>query len=663
MAFKQKVISSALGAGRNNQGKSMFEIFYSMSGETPPGAYPLWEGYHISNCKNTLPDFWNESRRLAAEGKLRAISQVEWDSEVNTYGESGAFVIDTNTESIRLPKITRFVSSMDDISQIGTHHQDQIVNFAGGFVAISHPHYPTTGPFSASGAYENISGRGDNPNHRMYHHFNPGSVVRTGAEVQPKHIKTGLYIQVYNATTLSSMLEIAAFLENFAPKVHTHDNIYDTRPDWSRSKRYYPVPHPRPSWAEGGDRDAAYTFDIKADGYLHFTFRYDEPHGDCDYVISTCMEALNMTDKGAESDIYLLHAEGYNEQGRTSGWYMVSKDDGWFLRSFHGDDPRTAIITFVPCKSQPTVEYLEYAAIPNAEWHYRAPARALAESHLVRLPKNGYRIIADSEFQPNTTYTYWQKVTDTITMNSGSAIRYQYRYSPTGADTWGLARGYHLRTTVTPTIGETLEVEKSEGGIEEVTITRTSNTYYTYNSFRQGYEEVYIENVENKWRMVKVFYYEDPAIACPKFNNVARPDLAGGLPGVMSVGTGAYVPRPTDAFSHSDLGAYEGKYYRVHLYRWTKTLFSPIVTMDPTEAISRFANLEFPTTGWTEYIDKRTSPRLYRYYSNAGHYTTSPEDGFARPLMNDTDQIYTEVNEDVTVDWTFGEHLTKGFIG
>ena len=48
-------------------GKQPFEIFYSMSTETPAGAYPLWTGELIPNCGELLPDFWNKALELSKD--------------------------------------------------------------------------------------------------------------------------------------------------------------------------------------------------------------------------------------------------------------------------------------------------------------------------------------------------------------------------------------------------------------------------------------------------------------------------------------------------------------------------------------------------------------------------------------------------------------------
>lgn len=50
---------------------------------------------------------------------VRVVPEEQWQWEVKTYGETGAFVLDTEESAIRLPKITRMLSGVSDLWQIG----------------------------------------------------------------------------------------------------------------------------------------------------------------------------------------------------------------------------------------------------------------------------------------------------------------------------------------------------------------------------------------------------------------------------------------------------------------------------------------------------------------------------------------------------------------
>jgi len=45
-------------------GKVPFEIFHTLSTQTPPGAFPLWTGEWIENCRTKYPSFWNKALEL-----------------------------------------------------------------------------------------------------------------------------------------------------------------------------------------------------------------------------------------------------------------------------------------------------------------------------------------------------------------------------------------------------------------------------------------------------------------------------------------------------------------------------------------------------------------------------------------------------------------------
>lgn len=190
----EKVIPHT-GAETVNYGvRHLFEVFYSLSTETPAGARPLWTGEKIYNCKNEYKAFWNKALKLKAAGKIRVVDQATWDKEVaapdissgkaenaKSFGQTGAFVIYDNgsryivtadtkpvdkkvyyTKSgstysvadvtggfvsgttyyelyhdnyIQLPKITQFIQSIDGAAENGKAQLDAIRNIIGEFAA------------------------------------------------------------------------------------------------------------------------------------------------------------------------------------------------------------------------------------------------------------------------------------------------------------------------------------------------------------------------------------------------------------------------------------------------------------------------------------------------------------------------------------------------
>lgn len=190
---------SPMGGG----GKDIFEVFYSTSATTPRGAFPLWTGETIINCQTLYPTFWQRALEYQGNGTIRVVTSTVYDQEIATYGECGAFVINTSNGSIRLPKITRFVSSLDAISDIGVTKNSMLVN---------HTH---------TYQYTNVSGNANpgTPNHTTYTPaaaqtsgttIASGSSATVGNEIQPKHVRLALYIQVFNTITPTATTDLEA---------------------------------------------------------------------------------------------------------------------------------------------------------------------------------------------------------------------------------------------------------------------------------------------------------------------------------------------------------------------------------------------------------------------------------------------------------------------
>ena len=177
-------------------GLPMFTVFHSISAKTPFGAYPLWTGEWISDCKNKHTAFWNEVIEQSAGGFLRLVENSIYENEVNNYGETGAFVVNQETGALRLPKITRFVSSIEQINQIGQPQMDQIVNIVGQIGIDDAVAQSVGGVFSVISnlgydASSSMSGNG------KIVQFNASRVVRTGDQVQPRNVRIAQFIQVY----------------------------------------------------------------------------------------------------------------------------------------------------------------------------------------------------------------------------------------------------------------------------------------------------------------------------------------------------------------------------------------------------------------------------------------------------------------------------------
>ncbi len=160
----------------------------------------------LSNCQiekimNTLPP------------RIRAVTQDVYDTEVSTYLETGAFVIDEAAGSIRLPKVTRFIASIEQLSQIGTAHNDQILEHTHTY-RTDNKNRPRgddrTACFTYDAEYQTSGVNG----------------ARKGNENLVKHIKVGLFIQVYNSVINESVLDVAKFNNTLLTHTHPKDPQY-----------------------------------------------------------------------------------------------------------------------------------------------------------------------------------------------------------------------------------------------------------------------------------------------------------------------------------------------------------------------------------------------------------------------------------------------------
>lgn len=93
-------------------------------------------------------------KSLVADGKLTTYTQSQFDSAVSSTGNCGKFVIDNDANTIRLPKITRFVQGLSNIINIGDSVEAGLPNITGNLNLNSY----YSGDASASGAFTRNAG-------------------------------------------------------------------------------------------------------------------------------------------------------------------------------------------------------------------------------------------------------------------------------------------------------------------------------------------------------------------------------------------------------------------------------------------------------------------------------------------------------------------------
>lgn len=135
-----------------------------------------------------------------------ACTQAEFDTDVLNTGNCGKFVIDTVNQTIRLPKITRFVQGLSSISDIGTSVSAGLPNITGQTILGSKSYEAPMGEAgTVSGAFK--KGSGYSTTHIMenvsgtwtgyplqFDASNSNSIYGNSSTVQPQATKYPYYI-------------------------------------------------------------------------------------------------------------------------------------------------------------------------------------------------------------------------------------------------------------------------------------------------------------------------------------------------------------------------------------------------------------------------------------------------------------------------------------
>ena len=86
MAFQRRKLNldSELKQRVESCSRNIFEVFYSTTTTPPPGAFPLWTGEWILNCKNVYPTFYQKALEYQANASIRTLNNTQYESEVST---------------------------------------------------------------------------------------------------------------------------------------------------------------------------------------------------------------------------------------------------------------------------------------------------------------------------------------------------------------------------------------------------------------------------------------------------------------------------------------------------------------------------------------------------------------------------------------------------
>ena len=210
-------LQQAIGALEEKTTREMFDVYFSFKGETPTRAYPLWTGETITNCKILYPDFWKELNRLAGNKTVPTVeSNAAFDEMVEEYGQCPCFYIDTLNGHVRLPKIVRFISSISQLSELGTAYNDQLKSHTHGLPGAN-------SACSGGGRVLYVYEASDAPAQANYRK----SSASGSNEGYPKHVRLPLYIQVVNNTAEISRFDVEALKKELEEALADLQEVYD----------------------------------------------------------------------------------------------------------------------------------------------------------------------------------------------------------------------------------------------------------------------------------------------------------------------------------------------------------------------------------------------------------------------------------------------------
>lgn len=143
-------------------------------------------------------DFAVYVKKMVAAGRWFSCTQDEFDSDIADKKQCGKFVIDDVNNTIRLPKITRFIGAALDLSDFGKAYAESLPNIEGGLTNVGDS--STTGAFYLSDRIgTKVSYAADGDRYEVLLDASRSSeAYQDNAEVQPYNVRYPYYIVVSN---------------------------------------------------------------------------------------------------------------------------------------------------------------------------------------------------------------------------------------------------------------------------------------------------------------------------------------------------------------------------------------------------------------------------------------------------------------------------------
>lgn len=226
------------GVGGGMSSMPMGTIFASAIPISNPKVH-LLDGSTILQ-EGIYSQFAEHIKSLVATGHSISCTQSEFDTSVTTYGQCGKFVIDNTAGTIRLPKITKFIEGLSDMTKIGSFNKAGLPNITGTFRFIGDSgnagvDAPATGsdaitPVNGTGSGSNVAGAAWNCGLGFNFDANNGAstkgIYRNDVDtVQPESISYPYYIVLATGYKSTGDIELDNLLNEINSKP-TLDEVY-----------------------------------------------------------------------------------------------------------------------------------------------------------------------------------------------------------------------------------------------------------------------------------------------------------------------------------------------------------------------------------------------------------------------------------------------------
>lgn len=302
-------------AGSRGSGKRIGEVYFSQSklATDNPGALPLFTGDIINNASNIYPEFF---AWVSSHTEL-CVTQEQYTSRINQYGECPFYVVNTTNNTIRLPKLANYIkmASGSSLSQ----SEAGLPNITGSFGQEESGYFYATGAFARG---ESHGSRSANAGGLGYdYNFNASrssSVYGASNTVTPAHTTVFPWVCAYQTAIPASTAQAAEFLQTMNSKVSVDDlaQAQVVVESYSNGTSWYRV------WSDGWCEQGGVT----PTGYNGYdTITLLKPYRDTNYsVIMT-----GRTDTGSTQSAQWSQDTTYPYSNTEFKYYRISWTSNW----------------------------------------------------------------------------------------------------------------------------------------------------------------------------------------------------------------------------------------------------------------------------------------------------------------------------------------------